>query len=754
MVNWCLRGLLVFAVAFSVFLIGALVTATGNDTYFSEYFLWLLGIIGFLAVVLAAWVVFLLVRMYWCLKTNKFGSRITAKYALSYAAIAIIPGVLIYLVSVQYMTRSIESWFNVKVDKALESGIELGQNLLDTQIADLKARANAINADLIGVSESKLLSTLLQSRDAMGTSADAMVFSFPGNRILAFTGGNFGRLLPSLPPVSVLNQVRVSREYARAEVVDGSDPNHPIMQIRVVLPVLSSSLGSEGSLGGASSESYWLQLTILIPQNLSDNLTQVQNGFRDYEELSISRHGMRKLFSVALTVVLMLTIFMAVSVALRMAKRLVEPLLQLAKGTHAVAKGQYELLPKAHSNDEVAQLTEDFNLMVNQLDEARQEVQTKQTQLEESNLHLESILESLSSGVIVFDSQMRVTIINRAAEVILEEDLSQLPGKPLTSLESISEFAKEVSLAFSIHKENDNHQPYWQEQIEIHGQQHASGVDKGIVLLMRGMQLVTTHDEIGYVLVFDDISSVIAANRVVAWGEVARRLAHEIKNPLTPIQLSAERISMKLESKLDEKDSEFLKRSIGTIVNQVSSLKQMVNDFRDYAKTPETTYQAVDLNALIVDVASLYGWDPKGHAGSDNPSAIMLDLDPHIPFVEGNENQLRQVLNNLLGNAKDALQNVVLSQEEAGIVIRTQLLQDEQRSVVKLVIDDVGEGFNPEFLDTAFEPYVTSKPTGTGLGLAIVKKIIEEHGGKVELCNRQVKGARVTILFLKLIKSV
>lgn len=753
MLNTLIRVSVVLAVLSSIALISVLVGATGNNLEFSQYFSKLLWINGVLAAALIIWIVSLFIRMYIHLKKGVFGARITAKFALAYAAMAIVPGTVIYVVSVQYMTSSVESWFNVRVETALESGLSIGQNLLATQLTELQNTANSMAVDLVDVDEKNILSALIRSRESRNASVDALIFSVPSNKILAFTGSDFETLLPPMPPVSVLNQLRFSREYARVEILNDKDSNQAIMQVRVIEPVLSHNLGRDSALGSASVETVWLQLTKVLPVALTKDLAQVQHGFRDYEELSLSRQGIRKLFAITLTFSLMLIVFIATLVAMSMARRFVKPLLSLAHGTHAVAKGHYQKIQPASSNDEVEQLTDDFNMMVKQLSETRTLLERNRNRLEESKVFLEGILDGLSSGVIVFDKEMRVTRHNQAASVILETDLNLVHNKRLSDLASLSEFAHDVHLAFAIHRADEQGRDYWQEQIELDAQESHGKVIKGRTLLIRGMQLLVHGNEHGFLLVFDDISDVIAANRVVAWGEVARRLAHEIKNPLMPILLASERIPMKLASKLEEADQEFLRRSISTIVNQVNSLKQMVNDFREYARLSKANFTDVDLNALIIDIASLYGWSPQGYPESEpRIYHIALDLDKQIPRVVADANQIRQVFNNILGNARDALQNVVLGESEVGITIRTTWLKSgTDQGVVRLVIEDLGEGFSQDLIESAFEPYVTSKTQGTGLGLAIVHKIIDEHEGKIELSNRSTRGARVTILFSKVL---
>jgi len=366
------------------------------------------------------------------------------------------------------------------------------------------------------------------------------------------------------------------------------------------------------------------------------------------------------------------------------------------------------------------------------------------------------VLSNLSSGVLVFDHAFRLTLFNQGAQHILHVDLRTAQGRPLETVNGALALASLIRQAFSAHDAVESTRPYWQQQFEVELQAAPDNERKKhvVTLLARGTRLLMDGHEDGYLVVFDDISEVISANRTVAWGEVARRLAHEIKNPLTPIQLSAERLAMKLADRLAPDDAAMLQRSIQTIVNQVASLKRMVDDFREYARTPPAQMQDIDLNALLTEVLTLYGWDPAEPAPPTSPGAARFDalLAADLPPIQGDPAQLRQVIHNLLANARDAAcQHAAPGTAE--VRVQTRLIRPEDGSGqprVRLTVSDNGPGFAPEVLHRVFEPYVTTKPTGTGLGLAIVKKIIEEHAAQVDISNRTEGGARISILFSRL----
>jgi len=765
--RWPLRSLiktgrkilLALGIGSAVGMLGLLAWSTGNASRYAQQYDLLLLLNGILAATLIVWVLVLagkLARQIW---RQQFGARLTARFALYFALIGALPGSLIYVLSVQFMSRSIESWFNVRVDSALEAGLSLARAALDLRLDDVQRRARDLAANLGGATDAQVAIDIARLREAAGVS-EVLVFS-GNNRVVAFSSTAYGQLLPALPPAHILNQLRFSRSYAAAEVtpvlaspapsssrVPVDAPAH--LQFRVIFPIAQPE--SLPTLTGASTDARWLQVIQPVPEQIAVNANLVQQGFNDYQELTLSRQGLRRLYSITLTLALILTVFAAMVVALALSRRLLRSLLRLAEGTQAVGTGDYRPLPEPRKRDEIGQLTLAFNAMTRQLEDARNMVERNRQQLQRSNLYLESVLGNLSAGVLVFDEAFRVTLTNPGAQTILQADLSAVTGKPLETVEAAAELARQIRQAFAAHAAVESGKPYWQQQFALHPQ--AAGDPHAKTLLARGTRLRTEGRINGYLVVFDDISDVISANRLVAWGEVARRLAHEIKNPLTPIQLSAERLGMKLADRLQAQDAAMLKRSVDTIVNQVTSLKHMVNDFREYARTPPAQLQAVDLNALIAEVLSLYGWEhgqTNGDLVQDGQPRLVLDCEPDLPSIAGDPTQLRQVLHNLLANAKDAATQDQ-SAEEAIIWVRTRLLhlEEDGQTVVRLVIMDNGPGFAPGMLARIFEPYTTTKATGTGLGLPIVHKIVEEHGADIDVGNRPEGGARVSILFRRL----
>jgi nitrogen fixation/metabolism regulation signal transduction histidine kinase len=444
-----------------------------------------------------------------------------------------------------------------------------------------------------------------------------------------------------------------------------------------------------------------------------------------------------------LTLSLFLAVLGAILLAVVLGNQLARPLLLLALGMRQVASG--DLTPKLalQGKDELGGLTRSFADMTQQLLDARTHAQRSMVQLDTARGNLQTILDNLTAGVMVLDAQGVIHSTNPGATRILRVPVAAHEGLPMLSLPALEGFAKGVAEQFaSLRLDNDAHElDHWQKSFEIHATGQGLS-ETAVTLLARGALLPDGMS----LLVFDDISDIVSAERAQAWGEVARRLAHEIKNPLTPIQLSAERLQRKLIGKLDAQDDAVLHKSVKTIVDQVDSMKRLVNEFRDYARLPSAELKPVQLNELIADLMVLYANEPTDQV---HRAAVLTELDPTCPPIMGDEQQLRQVIHNLLQNAQDACEIKGLVPQNARVVLRTEWSAARQR--VRLSVTDTGPGFEPNILKRAFEPYVTTKAKGTGLGLAVVKKIADEHAAKIELGNVQqdgeIQGAQVSLSF-------
>jgi PAS domain S-box-containing protein len=503
----------------------------------------------------------------------------------------------------------------------------------------------------------------------------------------------------------VARKVLLQQPYRAVESVPDKG-----LRLRVVVPV--NKLSGETGL---------LQLVQKVPPELARDAETVQSMYQEYQELSLSRQGLKRLYGLSLTLALLLALLSALALAIVFSERLSAPLSVLAAGTRAVAQGDFSQRHPVRSHDELGILTESFNTMTTQLAEARGELLRNQGQLEGAKAYLESILAKLSAGVLSFDSARCLRSANPSAEQILGVELTPLIGAGVGDWAQRDPRLAEIGSAI-VRAIDQGGSEVWEAQIEFGSQ---SGKK---VLLLRGSAL-QVGVESGFVLVFDDITRLLQAQRIAAWGEVARRLAHEIKNPLTPIQLSAERLTRRLATKLAPEDAEMLIRATETIVAQVGQLKGMVDAFSQYARIPDIRLEPLDLNRLVREVLALY--EPHGRG-------ILLELDEALPRVEGDQARLRQVIHNLLQNAEQAVAEV----KRPRIVIYTQ----RDLGQARLTVQDNGTGFPPDILARVFEPYVTTKPRGTGLGLAIVKKIVEEHSGSIEIRNLKPAGAEVAIL--------
>jgi nitrogen fixation/metabolism regulation signal transduction histidine kinase len=695
--------LLVASAALGAILLFLLAAASANTSIFASHYPLLLILNAVVAAALLGLVGYQLVTLRRALKGRVFGSRLTFRLLVLFAVLAVVPGALVYTVSVQFLTKSIESWFDVRVDTALEGALSLGRSALDNMLGDLRGKGRVMALELSDLPPGQHAKALDRMREQAGVD-EAMIVAGSG-AILASASASREptRLLPDAPPATALRQARASRDYAAIEPVGEKS-----LRLRVIVPLGGTTIAEETRL---------LQLVHAVPPSLAETAETVQSVYRDYRELSLLRAGLKRIYLLTLTLTLLLALFSAIALAFILSRRLSEPLAELAESTLAVARGDFSRRPKVTSRDEIGVLTRSFNSMIGQLDDARGAAEANRTQLENAKAYLESILANLSAGVLTFDAAFRLQVANTGAAAILDENPAACAGGPLAGSPALDTLAQAIRDGFA---EGPADAP-WQRQLDLPA--------RGLTLLLRGSRL---PGGVGYVVVFDDVSQLIAAQRATAWGEVARRLAHEIKNPLTPIQLSAERMQAKLADRLAPAERETLARATETIINQVAAMKAMVDDFREYARMPAPSLAALDLNKLVGEVLALY---------DHGQAKIAPRLDPALPPVRGDPTQLRQVIHNLLQNAEDAL----AGHSDPRIEVRTERTGDR----VRLAIADNGGGFAESIMKRAFEPYVTTKPKGTGLGLAIVKKIIDEHHGTVSLENRTGGsgrgGAAVTI---------
>ena len=732
-----------------VFLLGV---ATNNPALYERHYVWLFWVNVALASTLVAVIVVAGVRMLWRVSRGRFGSRLLLKLAAIFALVGILPGVLIYTVSYQFVSRSIESWFDVKVEGALDAGLNLGRGTIDAIVSDLATKTR-LAAERLGESASSAEPLSLERLREQLSVKEISVVGSSGQTLLA-TGSATSGLMPERIPLQMLRQARTQRVVSQAEGLDeeasAASASGVSARVRAVAVIPSNNF----TLG---EQERFLVVTQSIAPGLAANALAVTNAYREYQQRALQRSGLRKMYIGTLTLALVLAVFGALLLAIALSNQLAQPLLLLAEGVARVARGDFSSRAVFNSRDELGGLTRSFAEMTGQLADARELVHKSVTQVEGARANLQTILDNLTAGVIVFDRTGAIDTVNPGATRILKLPLSAYKGRRLDEVVGLGSFAQSVWQRFELHAASPEagERDHWQDSFELQFGAGAGGRERAsITLLVRGAAM----PQGARLMVFDDITELVSAQRVEAWSEVARRLAHEIKNPLTPIQLSAERLQHKLGGKLEGADEAMLERSVTTIVNQVQAMKTLVNEFRDYARLPASSFDALDLNALVREVLGLYG-------GAQESGHLSAELADALPAIVGDGTQLRQVIHNLVQNALDA----VADQADGRVRIVTEAARNESGEVraVRLVVVDNGPGFSEKVLKRAFEPYITTKKKGTGLGLAVVKKIADEHGARVRIANLgapsdgagdaaadAVRGAQVSLSFSKLAATV
>ena len=711
-----------------------LTQATDNRELYERNYSQLFGLNVVVATLLMVVIVWLTVRLLLRLRQGKFGSRLLLKIAATFALVGFLPGLLIYSVSYQFVSRSIESWFDVKVEGALDAGLSLGRSTLDTLASDLGQKTRNASVQINDLPDASVGLALERLREQL--NADDVILWNQAGQAVASAGESRFKITPDRPSAAQLRQVKTQSVVTVIEGLDEANTQGTAQaRIRALVLVAPSGLG-------LLVEPRVMQVTKAIPPTLVANALAVEAAYREYQERALGRDGLRSMYIGTLTLSLFLAVFGAVLLAILLGNQLARPLLMLAEGVRDVAAGDLSPKPALQGRDELGGLTRSFADMTQQLADARAAVDRSMAQVHTSRANLQTILDNLTAGVIVLDEYGVIQSSNPGATRILRVPLAAWEGRVLADIEGLAEFAQHVQREFEgFWGERSQHGlDHWQQSFELHttaispAVQMTDDTRQHITLLARGAVLPNN----ARLLVFDDISEIVSAQRAQAWGEVARRLAHEIKNPLTPIQLSAERLAMKLEGKVAEPEQLILNKSVKTIVEQVDAMKRLVNEFRDYARLPVAELKTLDLNALVQDVMQLYG--------NENAAVpVRAELDANCPAIQGDAQQLRQVVHNLLQNAQDATEG----RSDPVVSIATQWVPTSGR--VRLVVRDNGPGFPAKILKRAFEPYVTTKSRGTGLGLAVVKKIAEEHSARVDLKNRELEGvvigAQVSLSF-------
>ncbi len=687
-------------------------SATQNSEQFNRLYIPLLVINAIELLILAGLIALNLSRLIRQYRNNATGSRLTVRLVVLFVVLSVGPVSVLYYFSLGFVRHGIDSWFDVRVDEALNDALNLSRTSLDWRMRDMMRQAEYMADKIADIPTDSLLLTLNDMRLQIGASEVVLVT--PQGQVMGFSSDDPLALTPIPIDRVILSQLAGGLAYVGIDPI----PSKQAMFARLVVNVPASVLNSEARI---------LQALFPVPAGIKEMLEGVQSTYAEYERMQFMSGPLKFSFTLSLSIILLLSIFTAVWAAFYLARRLVAPVRVLAIGTRAVAMGEYQRrLPMDNvANDELGFLVKSFNTMMGRIARAQDEAQISQQNMESQKVYLETVLGHLSSGVMTFDPEGVLRTINQSASHIFKADLSECVGKGLESdFPESFEHMRGFSAALKEHllEPGDS----WQEEITIFGAEGRR------VLMCRGVRL--PDPDAGMVVVFDDVTALIRAQRDAAWGEVARRLAHEIKNPLTPIQLSAERLRHKYLAEMNEEDARLLDRSTNTIIQQVDTMKEMVKAFSDYARTPKLNLKPHDLLELTQQVIELYRF-------GNRDLVIETDFDPTLELVDMDSGRMRQLLHNLIKNAIEAIPE----QTKPRIKISAHLASNSNLHAVELFVEDNGDGIPSAMIDQLFEPYVSAKPKGSGLGLAIVKKIVEEHNGVIWVDNVDKGGARFSI---------
>jgi nitrogen fixation/metabolism regulation signal transduction histidine kinase len=697
-------GLLVAAL---IFLASTVENADRFGRFYSLIFLFnAAGAVILLGLILANLV--RLVREY---RRRTPGSRLASRMVGIFVILVVLPLGLVYYFSVQFINRGIEAWFDVNVEAGLDGALDLSRATLETRMREHLEETRQMAQALSGLPDAELAPEVNDLRRA-GDATEVMIVG-QNSRIIALATERTVAELPQGPGEEVLLQVRQGRPFVS---IDPAGDGY-VIRTAAAIPVRNPL-----------EEIRVLHAVFAVPARLALLADAVQDAYAQYRELTYLRVPLLRSLTLTLTLALLLSLLMAVWGAFFFARRLTAPIQSLVAGTRAVAKGDFDTRLDAPSRDEMGFLVESFNDMITRLAQARELARQSQQAVEDQRAYLEVILGRLSTGVVSLEQDLRIRTTNQAASAILGVDLEQEIGRPLLEVARGRPLLEQFVDVGRVHLEAGDYE--WREQIVLRGE-----VGRRILMCACSALPGPGDEPAGFVVVFDDITALMQAQRDAAWGEVARRLAHEIKNPLTPIQLSAERLRRRFLGQMSDEDGQLLERATRTIVHQVEAMKEMVNAFSDYARAPDMELGEVDLNRLVVEIADLY-------RVKEIEVQVDLDLDPAIERIEADAGRLRQILHNLIRNAVEALEG----QADGWLGISTRAQGERGAGVVRIVVEDNGPGFPADAVDRVFDPYVTSKPKGTGLGLAIVKKLVEEHGGWIDAVNRPEGGAALIVV--------
>lgn len=671
-----------------------------NASQFAESYSTLLFIVFAGIILLVIILIKTLLKLSQQYRQNVAGIKLTVRLTLIISVLLGIPLAIVFYFSMSFVHQGIDQWFDVKTETALSNAVKLVQTSLDDQTrSKLKSTEQVLKRHQQDLILSPIL-TLNKIGEQL-SAREMSLYSSDGQLIAYNSQENIG-ILPTAPAPRLFQQIRKRLSYAAIETQPGVNSQHQF--IHIILPVNDLQ----------NNKLYALQVIFPIPDQLSQLASTVQLASGQYQELSYLRNPLKTSFTVILTMVLLLTLISALLFTIRAIEKITRPIRTLAEGTEQVSKGNYTLTMPIDRKDEMGQLIQSFNDMIQQIAKARNEIKFGQQQAETQKLYLQAIIKNLNSGVLTFDNHMRLKTLNDATNGILNTDLFSQVGTDINDIlkqpeyQALNGFFEQVFPLF-----RDDAKP-WSQQLsydDFYGRK---------MLLVHGSTLPSLDQGFnGYVIVIEDITQLVKAQLHAAWSDIAQRLAHEIKNPLTPIQLSAERLNFKLSSKLMESDQLLLKRMTNTIIEQVLAMQHLVDAFSEYADTPELQLTQLNLNSLVKDVVNMYQ-DPNANW------RVTTEVDPKCLTLSADPSKLRQLLHNLIKNGLEACE----IKEKGQIKVSTRSLDEYH---IQLKVCDNGDGIPESIKNWIFEPYATGKPKGTGLGLSIVKKIVDEHHGEIQV---------------------
>ncbi len=662
-------------------------------------------------VILLALLVGNLARLFRDYRQDVPGSKLKARMVGMFVGLAVVPLLIVFYFSMQFINQGIDSWFNVQVEEGLDDALALSRAALELQKRD-QLRATVRIAERLSDKQGR---ELIRELDVLRRDSGASEITLFGrnSQIIATSSDQAAYTVPQAPRDEVLLQVRQNRPYVSLDPVARGR-----YEIRTAVPLLDPRRAQVIGLIRARFE---------VSERIGRMVNNVDTSYSEYKRMVYLREPLKRTFSLTLTLVLIISLLGSIYGAFILSRRLVAPIQDLVAGTRAVAKGDFDTRLPTPSRDEIGFLINSFNDMTQRLSTARRQASLSQAQVEAERANLEVILARLSTGVVSLESDLKIRTANQAAGAILNVDLESRVGEFLPEVAKDAPLLDQLVDVARVHLGKGETE--WREQIVLRGEVGRR------VLTCACTTLPGDEDHAaGFVIVFDDITALLQAQRDAAWGEVARRLAHEIKNPLTPIQLSAERLRRKYLDTMSEEDGQVLDRATHTIVQQVEAMKEMVNAFSDYARAPDMDINRFSIDKLIHEVVDLYRAQESG-------VEIFLTLDASLPEVYADIGRIRQILHNLIRNSIEALEN----SDHGRIDVKATTAEYQDINMVEIVVEDNGPGFQTGSVSQVFDPYVTTKPKGTGLGLAIVKKLVEEHAGTIDAENRAEGGALIRI---------